>query len=96
VRLGGELATVDKAKAAKYGVDGGVIVNKISSDGILARARVQPGFIITGVVTSQGEREIDSLEDLNEAMQNLVGTVRITGIYPGYGEAYTYPLNLGR
>jgi S1-C subfamily serine protease len=96
VRIGGELATVDKTKATKFGVDGGVVVNKVAADGILARARVQPGFIITGIITPQGEREINTLEDLNEAMQNLVGTVRITGIYPGYGEAYTYPLNLGQ
>ncbi|HVF82381.1 MAG TPA: trypsin-like peptidase domain-containing protein [Flavisolibacter sp.] len=96
VRLGGNLTTVDKAKATKYGVDGGVVVNTVTADGILSRARVQPGFIITGVVTSQGEQEINSLEELNEAMQNLTGTVRITGIYPGYGEAYTYPLNLGQ
>lgn len=96
VRLGGDLTTIDKAKATKYGVDGGVMVNKITSDGILSRARMQPGFIITGIVTSEGEREINSLEDLNDALQNMVGRIKVTGIYPGYGEAYTYPLDLGQ
>lgn len=96
VRLGGELSTLDKAKAAKYGVEGGVMVNKIAPNGVLASARVQSNFIITGMVTSEGEVEVRSVEQLNEALQNRVGTVRITGIYPGYGEAYTYPLNLGQ
>lgn len=96
VRLGGELATIDKAKATKYGVSGGVVVNKLAENGVLSSARVQPGFVITGIVTSDGEVEINSLEELTEALQNRIGTVRITGIYPGYGEAYTYPLNLGR
>jgi serine protease Do len=95
-RLGGELATVDKTTAQRYGIDGGVVVNKISANGILARARVQPTFIITGIITSEGEVEINSLDDLNEALRNRYGSVRITGIYPGYGETYTYPLNLGQ
>ncbi|MDQ6609582.1 MAG: PDZ domain-containing protein, partial [Bacteroidota bacterium] len=96
VRLGGDLTSVDKTRATKYGVDGGVMVNKVIADGVLSRARVQPGFIITGIVTTDGQKDINSLDDLNEALQNLVGTVRITGIYPGYGESYTYPLNLGQ
>lgn len=95
-RLGGDLSTLDKAKATKYGVDGGVVVNKINGEGILARSRVQPGFVITGIITNEGERDVNSVEELTDALQNLVGNVRITGVYPGYGEAYTYPLNLGQ
>ncbi|WP_121356502.1 trypsin-like peptidase domain-containing protein [Flavisolibacter nicotianae] len=95
-RLGGELATLDKAKAARYGIEGGVVVNKINTDGILARSRVQTGFIITGLVTNEGEHEVSSVEELGDALQNLVGSVRITGVYPGNPEPYTYPLNLGQ
>ena len=95
-RLGGELATIDKTKAQRYGITGGVIVNKVTADGILGRARIQPGFVITGLITSEGEADIASLDDLNEALRNRYGTVRVTGIYPGYGENYTYPLNLGQ
>ena len=95
-RLGGDLATLDKARAQRYGVDGGVVVNKISEGGILSRARIQPGFVITGIITSEGEMEINSLEDLNEALRSRFGSVRVTGIYPGYGDTYTYPLNLGQ
>lgn len=95
-RLGGDLASLDKAKASRYGIDGGVVVNKVNPSGVLANSKIQPGFVITGIVTSEGETQINSLEDLNEALQNRYGTVRVTGVYPGYGEAYTYPLNLGQ
>ncbi|HEX8315396.1 MAG TPA: trypsin-like peptidase domain-containing protein [Flavisolibacter sp.] len=95
-RLGGELATLDKTRAQRYGISGGVLVNKITANGILGSARIQPGFVITGVITSEGEMEITSLEDLNEALRNRFGSVRVTGIYPGYGDNYTYPLNLGQ
>lgn len=95
LRLGGELTTLDKAKANRYRIDGGVVVNKISDNGVLKNARVQPGFIITSVVTGDGdEQTIKSVEELNAVFQTLTGTVRIKGVYPDYGEAYTYPLNL--
>lgn len=93
-RLGGDLSTLDKTKAAKYGIDGGVVINKIFDNGVLKNARIQPGFIITSVVTGEGEQTVSSVEELNSILQNLSGTVRVRGIYPGYGEAYTYPLNL--
>lgn len=96
LRLGGDLSTIDKAKAGRSGVSGGVVVNKLNPGGVLGSARVQPGFIITGIVTNDGEIEINTIEELNDALQNRIGTVRITGIYPGYDQPYTYPLNLGQ
>jgi Do/DeqQ family serine protease len=94
-RLGGDLSTLDKSKASRYGIDGGVIVNKVFDNGVLKNARVQPGFIITSVVTSNSqEEEVNSVDDLNNILQGLTGTIRIRGIYSDYGETYTYPLNL--
>ncbi len=93
-RLGAELATLDKSKASRYGIEGGVEVTKILDGGILKTARVQQGFIITSVVTANGEEQVKSLEDLNNMLQGLTGSVRIRGIYSDYGEVYTYPLNL--
>jgi serine protease Do len=94
-RLGGDLSTLDKSKASKYGTDGGVIVNKVFDNGVLKNARVQPGFIITSVITSNSqEEEVNSVDDLNNILQGLTGTIRIRGIYSDYGETYTYPLNL--
>lgn len=93
-RLGGELSTLDKSKASKYGIDGGVVVNKVFDGGALKNSRIQSGFIITSVVTSDGEQEVTSVEELNSILSSISGTVRIQGVYPGYGESYTYPLNL--
>lgn len=94
-RLGGDLSTLDKSKANRYGIDGGVIVNKVFDNGVLKNARVLPGFIITSVITSDGaQQDVNSVEDLNTILQGLAGSVRIRGIYTDYGETYTYPLNL--
>ncbi|HEV7620899.1 MAG TPA: hypothetical protein VGO09_04165 [Flavisolibacter sp.] len=93
-RLGGDLSTLDNSKASRYGISGGVVVNKIFDGSVLKNARIQPGFIITSVITSDGEQEIKTVEDLTNILSNLTGTVRIQGIYPGYSEPYTYPLNL--
>lgn len=94
-RLGGDLKTLDKAKATKYGIDGGVVVDKVFDSGVLKNARVQPGFIITSVITNGNEeQEVNSVDDLNNILQGTTGTIRIRGIYSDYGETYTYPLNL--
>lgn len=93
-RLGGEISTLDRAKANRYGISGGVVINKIADGSILETARIEPGFIIISVVTGDGEYDVNSVEDLNEILQGRTGTIRVRGIYPDYGETYTYPLNL--
>lgn len=93
-RLGGELATLDKTRAGRYSLSGGVIVNRVNDGGILKTARVQPGFIITSVIVNGEEEGVDSVEDLNTLLQNVSGTIRVRGVYPDYGEAYTYSLKL--
>lgn len=94
-RLGGELATLDKAKASRYRIDGGVVVNKVLEGSILRNARIDNGFIITSVITSDGnEIEVTTVEELNAALANLSGSIRVKGVYPDYGEYITYPLNL--
>ncbi|MGZ5190082.1 MAG: trypsin-like peptidase domain-containing protein [Flavisolibacter sp.] len=93
-RLGADLATLDKAKAKTYGISGGVVVNRVFDKGIMKNARVQANFIITSVVTREGEVDITSVEQLNSVLQNLTGTVQIRGVYSDYGQVYTYPLNL--
>jgi hypothetical protein len=62
----------------------------------MSRARVQAEFIITGVVNADGEKEVRNIDELNEALAGRIGSVRLVGIYPGSGETYTYPLNLGQ
>jgi serine protease Do len=89
-RLKADLSTLSSDKAGKYGVDGGVIVNKIYEDSPLGRARIQPTFIITSVAGQQ----VNSVEDLTELLSSISGTVKFEGIYPGNDMPYTYPVNL--
>jgi S1-C subfamily serine protease len=89
-RLKADLANLGNDKAAKYGVEGGVVVNKIFEDSPLSRARIQPGFIIISIAG----RQVSNLEELTELISSLSGTVRVEGIYPGNDMPYTYPVNL--
>ncbi len=90
-KLGGELETVDKKTATANQINGGVQVKKVGT-GLLSKSRIQEGFMITGV----NGREVKSLEDLQSILSNIRGkaTVRLEGVYPGFGETYSYPLTL--
>ena len=94
VRLGGELTSLSKSRASSYGLDGGVVVNKVNDGGVLKNARIQPGFIIISIITPEGEQDITSVDELNSLLQNQTGTIRVRGIYPDYGGTHTYALNL--
>jgi S1-C subfamily serine protease len=89
-RLKATLATLEKEKAARYGLDGGVVVSKIFEDSPLGRARIQPGFIIISV----GRQGVNSVEELSELLNTMSGTVSIQGVYPGNDMPYQYPVNL--
>lgn len=93
-RLGGELSTLDRAKAKSYGLEGGVVVNRVIDGGTLKNARVAPNFIITSIVTEEGEQDVNSVEELNSVLMNLTGTIQLRGVYPDYGQAFNYPITL--
>ncbi len=88
-RLKADLSTLSKERAARYGLEGGVVVNKIFDDSPLGRARIQEGFIIFRV----GGQRINSLEDFNDISLNISGTAKVEGIYPGNDMPYSYPVN---
>jgi Do/DeqQ family serine protease len=91
-KLGAELETLDKKKAEKYNIDGGVVVKKIKDGGPFSRTRgMQEGFIITTV----NGMDITSVEELSRALASLKGTnIQLEGIYPGYEGIYRYPVNM--
>jgi Do/DeqQ family serine protease len=89
-KLGGDLATWDKSKAREAGVEGGIVVKKITPGGALSRTRINEGFVIISV----NGQDVTSLEDLTKILSNVNGTVSLEGIYPGYDGTYKYPLNL--
>ena len=93
-KLGGELVNIDKATAQKNDIPGGVMVKKLG-DGLLAKTKIQEGFIITSV----NNQEVKNTEELYKILNQLTsngsgGTVRLEGVYNGFEGTYGYPLSL--
>ena len=82
--LGGKFADAGSKLCRELDIRGGVQVVSIKADGILARARVREGFVITHI----NDHQVLSLADL----QRMTEKVRsIDGIYPN-GRAASYVL----
>ena len=82
--LGGKFADAGAKLCRELDIKGGVQVVGIKADGILARARVKQGFVITNI----NDRPVYSLSD----MERMTDKVRsIDGIYPN-GRAASYVL----
>ncbi len=82
--LGGKFADASSRLCRELEIQGGVQVTGIKSGGILARARVKEGFVITHI----NDKPVYSLSE----MQRLTDKVRaIDGIYPN-GRAASYTL----
>ena len=82
--LGGKFADAGTKLCRELDIRGGVQVVGIKADGILARARVKQGFVITHI----NDRPVYSVAD----MQRMDEKVRsIDGIYPN-GRAASYTL----
>lgn len=81
--LGGKFADAGARLCRELEIKGGVQVTGIKSDGILARARVREGFVITHI----NDQPVYALSDL----QRMTEKVRsIDGIYPnGRSASYT-------
>ncbi len=90
--LGAELENLSKAKASQYGIEGGVLVKKITAGGAFSKTRMQEGFVIISV----NDTDITSLDQLANAIRNANGgSVYFEGIYPeAPGAVYRYPLIL--
>ncbi len=82
--LGGRFADAGERLCRELDIRGGVQVTAVKADGILARARVKEGFVITHL----NDRAVYSVAD----MRKLSGKIRsIDGIYPN-GRAASYVL----
>lgn len=90
--LGADLENLDNRKATQYGINGGVLVKKITKGGAFSKTRMQEGFVITSV----NDTEITNMEQLATAIRNARGgSVYFEGIYPeAPGAVYRYPLIL--
>ena len=80
--LGGKFATASSSLCRELGIRGGVQVQKIISGGLLQRARVKEGFVITHI----NDRAVLNVESLDK----LTGKIEtIDGLYPN-GRAASY------
>ncbi len=82
--LGGKFTTATKKQCEELDIKGGVQVTQIASDGILAKARVRTGFIITHI----NNRAVTSTAGLQRLMDKVTS---IDGVYPnGRGASYVF------
>lgn len=82
--LGGQFAEINSRIKKELKIEHGIRVAEVRSGGILAKARVKDGFIITHI----NERVVYSVNDLNKITDPI--TI-IDGVYPN-GRAVTYSL----
>ena len=80
--LGGKFQTASAKLCNELDIRGGVQVTKIAGGGLLERARVKEGFIITHI----NDRAIGSVEELDRLTEKIRS---IDGIYPN-GRASSY------
>ncbi|MDE5637487.1 MAG: PDZ domain-containing protein, partial [Alistipes sp.] len=82
--LGGKLADAGAKLCRELGIDGGVQVAGVKQGGVLARARVKPGFVITHV----NDRAVRGMADLRRMSESVKS---IDGVYPnGRAASYTF------
>ena len=73
--LGGRFSDIDSKLCKKLDISGGVQVVKVNAEGLLSRARIREGFVITHI----NDFTVNSVSDLNK----LTDKVRsIDGVYP--------------
>ena len=82
--LGGKFADVGSRLSRELEIEGGAQVVDIKSGGILSRARVKRGYIITHI----NDKQIYSLKDIEKLTEKVRA---IDGIYPN-GRAASYTL----
>ena len=80
--LGGRFADIEARTAKKLDIKGGVQVQSIKSGGLLAKARVREGFIITHI-NDKAVRSVAELGSLTDKVQS------IDGVYPN-GKSASY------
>ena len=82
--LGGKFAAVNERAMRELDIKGGLQVTQIKQGGLLAKARVREGFIITHI----NDRSVRSVNDLSKINEKITS---IDGIYPnGRSASYTF------
>ncbi len=80
--LGGKFSNASDKLCRELDIKGGVVVTSVDNGGLLSRARVKKGFVITHI----NDKPIYTLTDLGKLIDNVVS---IDGVYPD-GRAASY------
>jgi len=88
--FGAEFETLDKKKAGEYGQTGGVVVKKISPNGLIdGQTRMRDGFVILRV----NGKAVSNVNEFSEAVQKAGNDIKLDGFYPGFEGLYTYNIS---
>lgn len=82
--LGGKFAEIDNKTKKELRISGGVRVVSIDENGILSKARIRKGYVITHI----NDRPINSISDLSRISEKITS---IDGVYPD-GRSASYSL----
>ena len=89
-KLGGEFVDLEAKVAKQYGVDGGVVLKKISPAGALgSQTNIKENFVIIRV----NDTIVKSFDELKDVV-NKNKTLTFTGFFPGYDGLYDYQVTL--
>ncbi len=88
--LGVHFKVLSKEEAHKYGIDGGLAVDKIGPGAIRKQTDIREGFVITRV----DRQRVRSLDELEKVLAQREGGILLEGIYPGQTGTYYYGLGM--
>jgi S1-C subfamily serine protease len=89
-QLGASFESLDKSKAEKLHLKGGVTVKELSQGILSEQTRIREGFIITKV----NNKTVATIDELKDAIKNAGNSAVLTGIYPDQPQnEYQYALN---
>jgi S1-C subfamily serine protease len=88
-KLSASFRPLTKEESRKIGIQGGVLVTNVGN-GALAQTQMKKNFIVTAV----NENNVNTVEQLNNAVNDSEGKVQFSGLYPGYQGVYYYEVDL--
>jgi Do/DeqQ family serine protease len=88
--LGAEFANLSDKEKKDMGLQGGVKVVKLNEGKLSRSTNMKEGFIITKI----DNKQVNTVEDLKQALMNKKGGVMIEGRYPDYPGQYFYAFGL--
>jgi serine protease Do len=88
-KLSATFRPLTKDESRKIGIQGGVLVTNVGQ-GELAQTRMKQNFIITAV----NEKNVNTVEQMNNVINESDGKINFSGIYPGYQGVYYYEVDL--